>query len=90
MSKTVFCGNQTKNNMHRSLEDFEQKLKEFFDRHDPAKRGLSHTIAKHFVNHQDEVFEHLSELYHEKEGIHVTDDAIFNTSFGPSTGAEPF
>ncbi len=76
--------------MHRSLEDFEQKLKEFFDRHDPSKKGLSHTIAKQFVNHQDEVFEHLSELYHEKEGIDVSEDSIFRTSFGPSSGAEPF
>ncbi len=76
--------------MHRSLEDFEQKLKEFFDRHDKDKKGLSHTIAKHFVNHQDEVFEHLSELYHKKEGIDVTEDAIFNTSFGPNTGATPY
>tara|TARA_B110000046_G_C12954642_1_gene381739 strand:+ start:246 stop:416 length:171 start_codon:yes stop_codon:yes gene_type:complete len=56
--------------MHRSLEGFEQK-KEFFDRHDPDKKSISHTIDKHFVNHQDKVFEHLSELYHEKEGIHV-------------------
>ena len=76
--------------MHISLEDFEQKLKEFFDRHDPSKKSISHTIAKHFVNHQDEVFEHLSDLYHEKEGIHVTEDSIFSTSFGPSSGATPY
>jgi hypothetical protein len=38
--------------MHRSLEDFEQKLKEFFDRHDPDKKSISHAIAKHFLNHR--------------------------------------
>lgn len=76
--------------MHRSKEEFEQKLKEFFHRHDEAKTGLAHTIASRFVNHQDEIFEHLSELYHEKEGIHVDEDSIFAVSFGPSTGAEPF
>lgn len=76
--------------MHRSLEQFEQKLKEFFERHDPAKIEIAHTIAHRFVNHQDEVFEHLSDLYHKKEGIDVSTDSIFNAPFGPNTGAEPF
>lgn len=76
--------------MKRTKEEFEQKLKEFFERHDHSKIQIAHEIAEHFINHQDEVFEHLSNLYHEKEGIDVTEEAIYTTSFGPNYGAEPF
>ncbi len=74
--------------MHQKKLEFETKLKAFFDRHDPSKKDLAHRIASQFVNHQDEVFEHLSDLFHKKEGIEVTETAIFSTSFG--SGAEPF
>jgi len=76
--------------MHRTQQEFEQKLREFFNRHDPAKRDLAPRIAAHFLNHQDEVFEHLSDLYHEKEGIHVDEESIFSIDVGPNYGAEPF
>jgi hypothetical protein len=45
--------------MHRSKEEFEKKLKEFFDRHDPSKRDVAHLIAAKFHDNQDEIFEHL-------------------------------
>lgn len=76
--------------MHRTKEEFEKKLKEFFERHDLDRVALAHRIAEHFVNHQDEVFEHLTELYAKQNGIDVTDESIFTTSFGPNDGAEPF
>ena len=76
--------------MKRSKAEFEQKLKEFFERHDPSKLEIAHTVAAHFIDHQDEVFEHLSEVYHKKEGIEVSPDVIFTTSFGPSYGSEPY
>lgn len=71
--------------MHEKVAAFEHKLKEFFDRHDPAKTNLAHTIAHRFVNHQEEVFEHLSEVYHKKEHIEVTEGDIFGFDIGPST-----
>lgn len=69
--------------MHRTKEEFEQKLKEFFDRHDPAKKGLAHSIAAKFHNNQDEIFEHLSEVYHKKEHI---DDSEKTLMSGPLSG----
>lgn len=74
--------------MKLSREDFEKKLEEFFGRHDESKIELAHTLSHRFVNHQDEVFEHLSDLYHEKEGIEVTEDAIFTNSI--QTGGSPY
>ncbi|GAB4377659.1 MAG: hypothetical protein Kow0075_06530 [Salibacteraceae bacterium] len=76
--------------MSKAKEEFIKKLHEFFDRHDPDKKDLAPRIAARFMNHQDEVFEHLSELYHEKEGIEVTDDEIFNAPFGPNEGYTPY
>lgn len=49
--------------MHYKKEEFEKRLKEFFDRHDPAKADMAHTIASKFHLHQEEVFEHLTDLY---------------------------
>ena len=76
--------------VQRTKEDFEKKLKEFFHRHDPERAILSGQIASHFINHQDEIFEHLTELYAEKAGIDIHDDALFSVNFGPNYGAEPF
>lgn len=72
--------------MHLSKEEFQKKLEAFFQRHDPSKTGHAHRIASRFVNHQDEVFRHLSDLYHEKEGIDVSDDALY----GFGGGTNPF
>jgi hypothetical protein len=66
--------------MHRSKEEFEKKLKEFFDRHDPAKKEVAHLIAAKFHHNQDEIFEHLSEVYHKKEHI---DDTNKSFASGP-------
>ncbi|HAW19178.1 MAG TPA: hypothetical protein DCX14_03265 [Flavobacteriales bacterium] len=84
----MYYSNQTKSpNMKRTREDFEQKLEEFFERHDDTKMGLAHTLSHRFVNHQNEVFEHLSELYHKREGLEeVSDTAIFDFSIGGGAG----
>ncbi len=71
--------------MHRSKEEFEKKLKEFFDRHDPSKRDIAHLIAAKFHDNQDEIFEHLSEVYHKKEGI---DDSVKTFMSGPLSNFE--
>ena len=70
------------------MEEFEKKLLEFFDRHDESKRDLAFTIAHRYVNHQDEVFEHLSDIYHKKEGVNATEATILNMSF--NTGGTPY
>ena len=73
--------------MKRSREEFEQKLEEFFERHDDTKMGMAHTLSHRFVNHQNEVFEHLSELYHKREGLdHITETAIYDFSIGGGAG----
>lgn len=66
--------------MNYTREEFQKKIEEFFDRHDSSKRELAHTMSHRFIKHQAEMFEHLSELYHDKEGIHITDDRIFSES----------
>ncbi|MDA7744666.1 hypothetical protein N8911_01060 [bacterium] len=72
--------------MKRTREEFEKKIVEFFQRHDESKIELAHTMSHRFVNHQDEVFEHLSDLYHEKEGIEVSDDNILSDSILRGSG----
>tara|TARA_B110000046_G_C12925255_1_gene368969 strand:- start:464 stop:649 length:186 start_codon:yes stop_codon:yes gene_type:complete len=53
----------------RTREEFENKLEEFFERHDESKIELAHTISHRYVNHQDEIFEHLSDVYHKKREL---------------------
>ena len=69
--------------MHRTKEEFEKKLREFFDRHDKSKKKLAPAIAEKFYNNQDEIFEHLSEVYHKKEHI---DDSEKTLMSGPLSG----
>ncbi len=59
---------------HLTKQQFELRLKEFFERHDPAKEELAHVIASKFHLHQEQVFEHLTEIYdkhveHEPHGF---------------------
>ncbi len=49
--------------MHFSKQNFEIRLREFFERHDPAKVDLAHVLANRFHLHQDEVFQHLTKHY---------------------------
>jgi hypothetical protein len=49
--------------MHFNKHDFETRLREFFERHDPPKADLAHVLASRFHQHQDEVFEHLTKHY---------------------------
>ena len=49
--------------MHFTKQHFEQRLREFFERHDPAKEDMAHTIANRYHMHQEEVFEHLTKIY---------------------------
>lgn len=47
---------------------YEQKLNEFFDRHDPLNKHLSNEIANKFPDRQEDVFKHLTAVYAKKEG----------------------
>ena len=47
---------------------YEQKLNEFFDRHDPGNKYLSPKIAQDFPDRQREVFDHLTAVYANREG----------------------
>jgi hypothetical protein len=54
--------------MNYSPEMYEQKLNEFFDRHDQSNKYLSSEIAERFPDRQKDVFEHLTAVYAKKEG----------------------
>lgn len=75
--------------MKRSRESFEKVLREFFDRHDPQKRSLSHRISHEFVNHQDEVIEHLNNLYTDTD-LEITEDQIFAPVGSSNSGYTPY
>lgn len=47
---------------------YEQKLNEFFDRHDPLNKHLSSKIAEKFPERQEDVFNHLTAVYAKAEG----------------------
>lgn len=47
---------------------YEQKLNEFFDRHDPLNKHLSARISKEFPDRQKDVFEHLTAVYAKRDG----------------------
>lgn len=74
--------------MHRTKEEFEKKLKEFFERHDPKKKHLAHDIAAKFHDNQDEIFEHLAEVYHKKEGIDDSDKSLMSGPLSGYTGGQ--
>jgi hypothetical protein len=54
--------------MNYSPEMYEQKLNEFFDRHDQNHKFLSSEIAERFPDRQKDVFEHLTAIYAKKAG----------------------
>ena len=49
--------------MHFNKHNFEIRLREFCERHDPAKADLAHVIDSKYHLHQEEVFEHLTKHY---------------------------
>ena len=75
--------------MKRSRETFEKVIREFFDRHDPEKRSLAHRIAHEFEDHQDEVIEHLNELYTDKDKV-VSEEQIFAPVSSSNSGYTPY
>lgn len=75
--------------MHYDEELYKQKLNEFFDRHDPAKKSIVNKIVEKFPDNQEEVFKYLAALYAKKEGVDdvtISEDTIFNVPMGPNTG----
>lgn len=75
--------------MEYNEELYKQKLNEFFDRHDPAKKSIVDDIVKKFPNRQEVVFKYLTSLYAEKAGVSditISEDTIFNVPMGPNTG----
>ncbi|PWH87090.1 hypothetical protein [Brumimicrobium oceani] len=54
--------------MNYTPEMYEQKLNEFFDRHDPLNKHLSSEIVSKFPDRQEDVFKHLTAVYAKKEG----------------------
>ena len=55
--------------MKYSPEMYIQKLNEVFDRHDPENKYLSEEIAHKFPNQQREVFDHLTAIYANRNGV---------------------
>jgi hypothetical protein len=55
--------NQIPREMTFTKQQFQQRLEEFFERHDPAKVDLSHRIANRYHLHQEQVFFHLTRHY---------------------------
>ncbi len=75
--------------MEGSKALFKQKLMEFFERHDPDKVFLVPKIADKFENQEDQVFEHLTKLYAEKECHLISDDSLLSLIPSPHEGSEP-
>lgn len=77
--------------MELTKEQFENKLREFFNRHDKSRLGLAHRIAEKFHGHENLVFEHLTRLYASEGASNtVTDDSILSVPMGPNSGATPY
>ncbi|MEX2484290.1 MAG: hypothetical protein WED10_07020 [Brumimicrobium sp.] len=75
--------------MKYNKELYTQKLHEFFNRHDPTKTGIVDEIVEKFPNRQEEVFNHLTKIYAEKEGVadaNISNDTIFSIPPTPNTG----
>ncbi|MGM0479089.1 MAG: hypothetical protein ACQERC_07675 [Bacteroidota bacterium] len=68
---------------------YEQKLNEFFDRHDPEKKAIAKKIVERFPERQEDVFNHLTAIYAKKEGTDefiISDDSILSVPTGPNSG----
>ncbi len=68
---------------------YEQKLNEFFDRHDPEKKSITKEIVARFPERQEEVFNHLTALYAKREGTEefvITNDSILSVPTDPNSG----
>lgn len=66
--------------MNYSKEEFTKKLIEFFERHDPLKVEVVDEVVEKFNDKQEEVFNHLTQLYAEKHGVDevtVSNKSIF-------------
>ncbi len=66
--------------MEYSEEMYEQKLREFFERHDPQKQHLAPDIVEKFPEHQEEVFAYLTKLYAKKHGtedLNISEETIW-------------
>ncbi len=74
--------------MEESKEVFKRKLMEFFERHDPDKVFLVPKIADKFEGQEDEVYKHLTELYAEKEGHHISDESLLSLIPPSQEGSE--
>lgn len=75
--------------MQYDKELYKQKLNEFFERHDPAKKTIVDKIVEKFPEKQDTVFKYLTALYAKEEGIDdvtISEDTIFKVQMGPNTG----
>jgi hypothetical protein len=75
--------------MYYSKEMFAQKLREFFERHDPLKIEIVDDIVDRFPNQQEKVFKHLTKLYAEKAGVddvQISSDSIMTIPTSPNQG----
>ncbi|PKR81664.1 hypothetical protein CW751_03820 [Brumimicrobium salinarum] len=75
--------------MNYTPELYEQKLVEFFERHDESQKHLAPKIATKFPKRQEEVFKHLTAVYAEKEGnldAVINEESIMAVPPSPHTG----
>jgi hypothetical protein len=75
--------------MDYTKDMYAQKLREFFERHDPLKVAIVDDIVDRFPNQQEKVFKHLTKLYAEKAGvddIHISNDSIMTIPPSPNQG----
>ncbi len=80
---------ERKKEMKYPKDLYEQKLNEFFDRHDPEKKAITKEIAARFPERQEAVFNHLTALYAKKEGTDefiITNDSILSVPTGSNSG----
>ena len=75
--------------MNYNKDMYAQKLREFFERHDPLKIELVDEIVDRFPNQQEKVFSHLTKLYAKKAGIDdisVSKSSIMSIPPAPNQG----
>ncbi|MDX1652477.1 MAG: hypothetical protein R3277_08300 [Brumimicrobium sp.] len=75
--------------MQYSEDMYAQKLREFFERHDPMKIEIVGDIVDKFPNQQETVFKHLTQLYAKKEGVDditISSDSIMSIPPSPHQG----
>lgn len=75
--------------MNYDKDMYAQKLREFFERHDPLKIEMVDEIVDRFPNQQETVFNHLTKLYAKKEGvddIQISSDSIMSIPPTPHQG----